>query len=90
MPNFNLISDTAVVVKPYEYEGTDNPKPLKLDLDYVGSTTYGEVVYLGSTADATLDVGDIVVYLGNEGVATRMNEVDVRIIDLEDILYYLS
>lgn len=90
MPTFNLTSDTAVVVRPYEYEGNDSPKPVKADLDYVGDTTYGEIVALGTTADTTYDVGDIVVYSTGAGTETSMDDEIVRIIDESNILYYLS
>lgn len=90
MPTFNVHSTTGVVIKPYEYEGSDNPKPNKLDLDYVGGTTYGEILLLGTTADASYDVGDIVIYTAGAGVETMIDGELVRVIDLDDIHYYLS
>lgn len=90
MPTFNLTSDTAVVLRPYDYEGRDSPKPLKADLEYIGDTTYGEIVALGATADTDYDVGDIVVYTTGAGIETSMNGEIVRIIEMTNILYYLS
>lgn len=89
MPTFVLKSSTAVVVKEYEYDGADDPKPEKIDLNFERSTTYGEVVQVGG--DVTdLTVGDLVVYPINTGYEASMNAVDVRIIDETDILFFLT
>jgi NADPH:quinone reductase-like Zn-dependent oxidoreductase len=90
MPTFNLRSTTAVVIKAYEYNGADSPKPLLKDYQYAaGLTTYGEVTQVGSSV-TDYSAGDIVVYPSGIGTPTMMNGIEVRIMDETSILYHIS